>query len=83
MLAHPQLSTMLAHPSVSYGSDNLYMRGVLEEETRPNLSRPAAELLGLTLPMTAPVSLTVNDKRLAGPIRVRLKLGGDGGPMDS
>ena len=29
----------LQNPSVSCGSDNLYMRGVFEAETRPNLSK--------------------------------------------
>jgi hypothetical protein len=47
MLAHPQLARLLAHPSVSYGTSNLYMRGVLEEETRPNLSKRMTELMEL------------------------------------
>ena len=35
----------LATPSVSYGTSNLYMRGVFEEETRANLSRPMTDLM--------------------------------------
>ncbi len=33
------LGKNLKAPSVSYGTTNLYMRGVLEEETRGNLSK--------------------------------------------
>ncbi len=72
MLAHPQLGPMLALPTVSYGTTNLYMRGVLEAETRPNLSRPLSELLPAE--DASPV-LTVNDKKLSAPLRVRLRTG--------
>jgi ubiquitin-activating enzyme E1 C len=72
MLAHPQLGPMLAHPTVSYGTTNLYMRGVLEAETRPNLARPLSELLSQE--DASPV-LTVNDKKLSAPLRVRLRTG--------
>ncbi len=75
MLAHPQLKPLLAHPSVSHGSSNLYMRGVLEEATRHNLSKPIRELLDSEAHTTA--LLTVNDKKLSAPLRVRLKLDGD------
>ena len=33
------LGKNLQAPSVSYGAINLYMRGVLEEETKPNLRK--------------------------------------------
>eukprot|EP00775_Hariotina_reticulata_P010952 gene10952-11106_t len=72
MLAHPVLGNMLAHPSISYGSKQLYARGVFEAETRPNLEKPVAELLDGGA--DGPVLLTVNDKKLSAPLRVRLKL---------
>lgn len=37
--ADRNLGKNLEAPSVSYGAINLYMRGVLEEETKPNLSK--------------------------------------------
>lgn len=86
MLSHPQLGRLLAHPSVSYGSSNLYMRGALDAVTRPNLERPMAELLELDPAAVAAdpplLLLTVNDKKLSAPLRVRLKLGGEA-PMES
>ena len=57
---------------------NLYMRGVFEEETRPNLARRMVDLMaGATSGL-----LTVNDKKLQAPMRVRLMLEG-GGVMES
>ena len=35
----------LAAPSVSCGLTNLYMRGIFEEETLPNLLRPMTDLM--------------------------------------
>lgn len=70
MLAHPVLGKMLAHPSVSYGAQQLYARGIFEADTRPNLARPVGELLG----GQADVLLNVNDKKLSAPLRVRLRL---------
>lgn len=72
MLAHPQLGALLAAPAVSYGSANLYMRGVLEADTRHNLGRPISELVSED---DAHPVLTVNDKKLSAPLRVRLRLG--------
>ena len=70
MLADSTLKPLLAHPSVSYGSNNLYMRGVFEEETKPNLQLSMLELVdGNTSPQ-----LTINDKKLSAPLRVRLRL---------
>ena len=62
--------TRLSAPSVSCGRTNLYMRGVFEEETRPNLAKPVAELMGASSGL-----LVVNDKKLHGPLRVRLTCG--------
>ncbi len=73
MLAHPSLGRLLAHPSVSHGPTPLYMRGVMEEDTRQNLTRPVRELLGGE-GVGAAVQLTVNDKKLSAPLRVRLRL---------
>ena len=39
--ADSNLGKNLRAPSVSYGASNLYMQGVLEEETRGNLSKVA------------------------------------------
>lgn len=39
LVADPALGRHLTNPSVSYGSTNLYMRGALEAETRPNLDK--------------------------------------------
>ncbi|KAI8464595.1 MAG: hypothetical protein J3K34DRAFT_380304 [Monoraphidium minutum] len=80
MLAHPSLGRLMAHPSVSYGAASLYMRGVMEEDTRPNLGRAAAALLAEAGADAGggPVQLTVNDKKLPAPLRVRLRLGGGG-----
>jgi hypothetical protein len=72
LLAHPQLGALLVAPAVSYGAANLYMRGVLEADTRHNLGRAISELVGEE--DAAPV-LTVNDKKLSAPLRVRLRMG--------
>jgi NEDD8-activating enzyme E1 len=75
MLAHPVLGGLLAHPSVSLGPTQLYARGVYEAETRVNLARPIVELLGVDAPQPgSSVLLTINDKKLAAPLRVRLRL---------
>ena len=39
LMADPDLGKHLSAPSVSYGSTNLYMRGALEAQTRPNLEK--------------------------------------------
>lgn len=70
MLEHPVLGKMMAHPSVTYGTKQLYSRGIFEADTRPNLEKPVSELLeGETTAL-----LTVNDKKLSAPLRVRLRL---------
>ncbi len=60
---------------MSYGSTNLYGRGVFEADTRPNLARRLTELLGGGPEAAEGAVLTVNDKKLRGPLRVRLRLG--------
>ena len=97
--AHPSVGPRVAHPSVSHGSENLYVRGALEELTRGNLDRGMRELLlgpaaaagggaaaagsggggggGASDDGTrVSATLTVNDKQLAAPMRVRLTLCG-------
>ena len=44
--ADSRLGANLRAPSISYGTVNLYMRGVLEEATAVNLSKPISELVG-------------------------------------
>ena len=39
LVADKALGAKLSAPSVSYGAQNLYMRGPLEEATRGNLAR--------------------------------------------
>ncbi len=42
LVADKVLGAKLSSPSVSYGAENLYMRGPLEEATRCNLGRVRA-----------------------------------------
>ncbi|KAK9867203.1 hypothetical protein WJX84_006071 [Apatococcus fuscideae] len=67
--ADPRFEGKLQSPSVSCGSHNLYMRGVFEEETRPNLSKAMKALIGGTQAI-----LQINDKKLVAPLRIRLSL---------
>ncbi len=39
LVADKALGTNLSAPSISHGSENLYMRGVLEEATHDNLEK--------------------------------------------
>lgn len=39
LIADKVLGANLGAPSISHGSENLYMRGPLEEATRENLSK--------------------------------------------
>lgn len=72
--AHPLLSSRVTSPSISHGARNLYLRGALESSFRHNLPVPIRTLVG-----DAPVVLTVNDRRLSAPIKVRLRWKPDGG----
>jgi ubiquitin-activating enzyme E1 C len=84
--SHPTIGPLVSHPSVSHGSDNLYVRGALEELTRGNLDKGMRELLlakgggggggeeGGGGGGRVSATLTVNDKQLAAPLRVRLTL---------
>eukprot|EP00245_Coleochaete_scutata_P005560 TRINITY_DN19219_c0_g1_i1.p1 TRINITY_DN19219_c0_g1~~TRINITY_DN19219_c0_g1_i1.p1 ORF type:complete len:447 (+),score=71.94 TRINITY_DN19219_c0_g1_i1:106-1446(+) len=63
----------LQKPSVSHAGQNLYMQApaVLEEMTRPNLS---LSVLGLTgADVSTGVVLNVNDPKLTGVLRIRVK----------
>ena len=73
--------TTLRGPSVSHRSTNLYMTGVLESETRPNLGRTLGELLDVNgggAGSERKIVLSVNDRSLSGPLRVWLSLTGEG-----
>jgi ubiquitin-activating enzyme E1 C len=71
MLQDPVLGKLMVHPSVTYGATQLYSRGVFEADTKPNLEKPIAQLLGGG---ETTALLTVNDKKLSAPLRVRLRL---------
>ncbi|CAI6007611.1 unnamed protein product [Closterium sp. NIES-65] len=85
LLADSRFATRLQAPSVSFYGSNLYLRApaVLEEATRPNLSKPLKELMdgvgcvngeegGEKKGVSAGGVLNVNDKKLAGVLRVRV-----------
>lgn len=81
--AHDVLGKRLAHPSLSHGANNLYARGIFEEETRPNLARRIGDLVP---DEPGGVLLTVNDKKLHAPLRLLLRLrdpSADGDTMQS
>mmetsp|Transcript_8224 Transcript_8224/g.14098 ORF Transcript_8224/g.14098 Transcript_8224/m.14098 type:complete len:434 (-) Transcript_8224:151-1452(-) len=71
ILVHPVLKKHLVHPSLSYGATNLYAHGIYEQETRPNLEKPISELVVLEEGKSYAL-LTVNDKKLHAPLRLRL-----------
>ncbi|GJP78008.1 hypothetical protein CLOP_g8341 [Closterium sp. NIES-67] len=90
LLADPRFAARLQAPSVSFYGSNLYMRApaVLEEATRPNLSKPLKELMdgvgcangeegGEKMGVIAGGVLNVNDKKLAGVLRVRVSFKDD------
>lgn len=73
LLADARFGGKLERPSVSWQGGNLYMAAppVLEEMTRANLAQPLAGLLGGG-DLRAGATLNVNDKRLAGVLRIRV-----------
>ncbi len=71
--ADPVLGKHLAAPSVSYGAVQLYAHGIFEAETRPNLGRRMAELVPVEEAGAGGALLTLNDKKLQGPMRLRLR----------
>ena len=91
MVGDEGLGKHLSAPSVSYGAANLYMRGALESATRGNLARKMSDLIaevntgnGNGGNGNGGVVLTVNDKTLVVPVKVRLSFSaavndGDGG----
>ncbi len=62
------------------GATPLYATGVFEADTRRNLARPLRELLAEAASEVAGAEpsylLTLNDRKLKGPIRLRLRLRG-------
>ncbi len=79
MKADAALGKLLVSPSVSLGSTMLYGHGIYEAETRPKLAKPIGELLPPA--QEGGHLLTVNDKKLHAPLRVRLRFA-DGGAAD-
>lgn len=68
MMKDPALSKHLTKPSISYGAMPLYAHGVFEADTKANLTKRMSELVSDDNAM-----LTVNDKKLSAPLRVRLR----------
>ncbi|DBA91682.1 hypothetical protein WJX77_006601 [Trebouxia sp. C0004] len=58
----------LDKPSVSYGAENLYMHGPLEELTRHNLTKVISDLVDGDGSI-----IQINDKKLAATLRLKLK----------
>ncbi|CAI7861927.1 unnamed protein product [Closterium sp. NIES-53] len=90
LLADPRFAARLQAPSISFYGSNLYLRApaVLEEATRPNLSKPLKDLMdgvgcvngeegGEKKGVSAGGVLNVNDKKLAGVLRVRVSFKDD------
>mmetsp|Transcript_17998 Transcript_17998/g.50362 ORF Transcript_17998/g.50362 Transcript_17998/m.50362 type:complete len:133 (+) Transcript_17998:181-579(+) len=69
LMADTEIGPRLSAPSISCGTQNLYMRGALEGMTRENLSKPLSELVDSSCCI-----LNVNDKKLPATMRVRLRL---------
>jgi len=71
MVSEPQAlgQQELKGPSLSLGASHLFAHGIFEEDTRPNLAKPISQLV----PEGKLSVLTVNDKKLAMPLRVQLK----------
>lgn len=67
LVQHPLLKGHLSAPSVSYGHKNLYMRGVLEDQTQGNLCKPLVDLIDGSGSI-----LTINDKKMVSPLKVKI-----------
>lgn len=76
IISHPRLGRALTSPSISCGTINLYMRGVLEETTRGNLLKSIGEQVE-----GDGAVLLVNDKKLVGPLKVRLRFQSEADPQ--
>ena len=73
----PRFHSKISKPSVSFHGTNLYLQGPLEEMTRPNLSEKLVDLMqGKTTGV-----LNVNDKKLAGMLKVRPKFKDETGAL--
>lgn len=66
----------LAAPSISHGVRPLYVRGVFEEETRPNLSRTIEDLLaeGGVDSAAGGCTFLVNDRKMTGTLRIQFSI---------
>jgi len=82
LMGDVHLKGRVEKPSLSHGSRNLYVRGALEEMTRPNLTKTMAELLcgingdGRSIDDLdkSGAELFVNDPALVAPLKIRLIL---------
>lgn len=72
MLENDCLKNHLSAPTVSYGHTNLYMRGALEHMTRGNLCQKLFDLMRTSNPLMDCTVLTINDKRLSVPLKVKV-----------
>ncbi len=70
ILADPTLGKLVSNPSLSMGATNLNAHGIWEESTRPNLSKRIGDLVPAHANGTV---LTINDKKLNAPLRMRLR----------
>lgn len=60
---------MVVAPTLATGGTIIFARGIYEEDTRSNLGKKISEFVG---PAGGP--LTVNDKKLAAPMRAKVHL---------
>lgn len=67
LLEDARFAGMLSKPSVSYGAKRLYVRGVFEEDTRPNLGKTMGSLIEDHNSI-----LEINDRNLMHTMKVRL-----------
>lgn len=75
MVSSSVLGKLAVSPSISYGPTVLYAKGIFEADTRGNLERGIGSLLtdlGVTDGGNGAI-LTVNDKKLPAPLRVKLR----------
>lgn len=79
LISDARFNGKLSKPSISHEGTNLYMQApqVLEEMTRPNLGVQLLRLMGGSGGV-----VNVNDKKLAGVLRLRVSFVEEGGAVD-
>ena len=68
IVEHERLRDHVSATTVSYGNSNLYMRGALEHLTRENLPKRLVDLIDVAHSSL----LTINDKKLSSPLKVKV-----------